>query len=557
LPNVTEIGAWAFADCTRLTSIELPNVTYIRESAFSDCASLTSVVLPNVTKIEESTFSGCANLASVALSVITIIGDGAFPDGVKIIPYLGVPAAPLRNGTWEEIANASAILNSLTALCDDGRLDELRKRAKYTVIYARYNLSHMLSDRYGEANCDALEKVEAFESADADRAFDSSNRDYENFPSNGFMDEIEKRLLCGVTFDKTAGIETYLSFVWHYAFHKPHDAGRFNKAVEMYQHYAGIEYTDKYGKSHEVLCLDCLLATLHKSALMGDGVLTEMRGLIDGWADYFVEKNDSVALANLASGLKWIGGAAKTAVAEKFEFELLKKMASSGVGMSQELQDRIQFIEKMAKIFDYAPEVKNAAEAKSEGLLPIENQAMQWDEKRLLSFFALLNYQKKNLDYALTMDLWEPDEDIPIAPGANFDVEAAYANIEADIASAFGDEVICERQEAAFLLPTGYSKIEGRGLLLRRMTKDGLDDYAGLYAIIVPIGLRRLTIQIYTLYLSQGKDAITEGQQAVILKQNSNPVHGRITRALRDTVLQSIDQTANRPPDPFSFEDGE
>jgi hypothetical protein len=338
--------------------------------------------------------------------------------------------------------------------------------------------------------------------------------------------------------------------VWHYAFHQPHDAGRFNKAVEIYQHYAGVRFTDKYGESHEILCVDCLLATLYKSALMGEGVLSEMRKLADGWADYFIGQKDSAALANLASGLKWIGGETGAApVAWKFEYELLKKMASSSISMTRELQDRIVFIEKKAKILDNAPEVRDV-----EGLdetLAIDNEALQWDARRLLSFFELLDYEKKKLGYALTMDLWEPDEEIPIASGAEFDVETAYANVKADIASAFGDEVTCERRNAAFLLSTGRTEIEGKGLLLRCVTNDG-PNYAGLYVIIVPIGLRRLTVQIYTLYLSRDNDAITEGKQAVTLKQNNHPVHGRIIRAWRDTVARSIDQTANPQPDPYS-----
>jgi hypothetical protein len=226
-------------------------------------------------------------------------------------------------------------------------------------------------------------------------------------------------------------------------------------------------------------------------------------------------------------------------------------MASSAVSMSQELLDRIPFIEKKAKIFAYAPEVKTAAKSESEEILSIDNEAVKLDEKRLLSFFETLDYRKKTLDYALTMDLWEPEEDIPIASGAGVDVEAAYANVEANIAGEFGDEVIRKRRKAVFLLSEGQTEIEGKGLLLRRKIEEGLD-YAGLYVIIVPIGLKKLTAQIYTLYLSQGKNAITEGQQALILKQNSDPVHGRIIRALRDTVQRSIWQTANPPPEIYS-----
>jgi hypothetical protein len=191
------------------------------------------------------------------------------------------------------------------------------------------------------------------------------------------------------------------------------------------------------------------------------------------------------------------------------------------------------------------PEIRNVAEPNlREEVLAIENDAQNWDQRRLLSFFKELGEQKKTLDYALTMDLWEPEKDIPIASGGGLDVESTYENIVANIASEFGDEVLCTRKKAIFLIPNGHTEIEGKGLLLRYVTKDGLD-YAGLYVIILPIGVKRLTVQIFTLYLSQSKDAKIEGQQALSLKQKSNPVHGRKIRAVRDIVLTTIDECAN------------
>jgi hypothetical protein len=200
------------------------------------------------------------------------------------------------------------------------------------------------------------------------------------------------------------------------------------------------------------------------------------------------------------------------------------------------------------------PTIKTVASSPGGATLFIDMESRTWDNKSISSFFDELDRQKKTLDYALTMDLWEPEEDIPIASGMKFDVEAAYKNIKANITSDFGDEVICTRQEAVFLHSMGQSKIEDKGLFLSRRTKGGLD-YAGLYVIILAIGLKKLTVQIYTLYLSQGKDAVTEGQQAIALKQNADPVHGRIIRALRVDILQSIEQTANLPGGMYSAEE--
>ena len=68
--NVTSIGAYAFQDCSRLTSVTIPNsVTSIGYGAFLGCSSLTSVTIPNsVTSIGSYAFYDCTNLANVYYS---------------------------------------------------------------------------------------------------------------------------------------------------------------------------------------------------------------------------------------------------------------------------------------------------------------------------------------------------------------------------------------------------------------------------------------------------------------------------------------------------------
>ena len=65
--NVTDIGEYAFAACSSLTSITIPNsVTCIDAYTFMRCSSLTSITIPNsVTSIEYGAFNECSSLTDV------------------------------------------------------------------------------------------------------------------------------------------------------------------------------------------------------------------------------------------------------------------------------------------------------------------------------------------------------------------------------------------------------------------------------------------------------------------------------------------------------------
>ena len=79
--SVTSIGESAFYNCDALTSVEIPNsVTSIGNSAFNDCSRLTSITIPNsVTSIGDAAFRGCEGLTSITIgNGVTSIGDYAF-----------------------------------------------------------------------------------------------------------------------------------------------------------------------------------------------------------------------------------------------------------------------------------------------------------------------------------------------------------------------------------------------------------------------------------------------------------------------------------------------
>jgi hypothetical protein len=78
LPSATTIGIYTFNSCTALTSVSLPRATTVGNNALASCAALTSVSLPNVTTTGNNTFNSCTALTSVSLPSATTIGAASF-----------------------------------------------------------------------------------------------------------------------------------------------------------------------------------------------------------------------------------------------------------------------------------------------------------------------------------------------------------------------------------------------------------------------------------------------------------------------------------------------
>ena len=80
--EVIAIGAYAFQDCSGLTSVTIPEgVTSIGAYAFQDCSGLTSITIPEgVTSISKNAFEGCSGLTSVTIPN-RYIGTSSIPWG--------------------------------------------------------------------------------------------------------------------------------------------------------------------------------------------------------------------------------------------------------------------------------------------------------------------------------------------------------------------------------------------------------------------------------------------------------------------------------------------
>ncbi len=86
--TVTEIGWYAFYECTDLISVIIPNsVTRIETNAFKGCSGMTSITIPkNVRIIDSSAFRGCTGLTSIRV----VDGNDYYDSRNKVLHRNGV-----------------------------------------------------------------------------------------------------------------------------------------------------------------------------------------------------------------------------------------------------------------------------------------------------------------------------------------------------------------------------------------------------------------------------------------------------------------------------------
>ena len=129
------IGAYAFKNCSDLTSLTLPSsVTRIGDYAFYNCSGLTSLTLPSsVTRIGDYAFYNCSGLTSLTLpSSVTSIGEFAF------MYCSGLTSLTIPSGVTSIGMSAFEYCSSLTSLTLPSSVNEIG-------IYAFHGCSGLTS----------------------------------------------------------------------------------------------------------------------------------------------------------------------------------------------------------------------------------------------------------------------------------------------------------------------------------------------------------------------------------------------------------------------------
>jgi uncharacterized repeat protein (TIGR02543 family) len=113
--GVTNIGNYAFYNCTGLSSATIPSsVTSIGNYAFYGCTGLTSVTIPNgVTSIGEAAFYGCTGLTSVTIpNGVTSIGNYVFYNCTGLTSVTSLIDVPptINSNVFTNVPVASATL---------------------------------------------------------------------------------------------------------------------------------------------------------------------------------------------------------------------------------------------------------------------------------------------------------------------------------------------------------------------------------------------------------------------------------------------------------------
>ena len=193
--GVTEIGSYAFMNCTALRGVQVEgrytltlseNLTKLGDGVFQGCTSLMKVVLPSLEEVGGFTFRGASNLKSVIYgdetksigsyafyqtnveevtlgSAIEVIDEGAFYDCEALT------AITLPESVKEVKAFAFKLCNELTTVNGIGNVEIFGNESFYNVPFESLNLENAVTVGIGAF---AMEKAAQ---SDGERTLDLPN----------------------------------------------------------------------------------------------------------------------------------------------------------------------------------------------------------------------------------------------------------------------------------------------------------------------------------------------------------------------------------------------
>ena len=117
-PKAINIGDHAFYDCAKLTSVNFPAVTSIGSYAFDGCDSLTNVDFPVAITTGASSFTSCPKLTSVNFPMATSVGSYAFERCAKLTSVDFPAATSIGSSSFSRCSSLKAvILRNVDNIC--------------------------------------------------------------------------------------------------------------------------------------------------------------------------------------------------------------------------------------------------------------------------------------------------------------------------------------------------------------------------------------------------------------------------------------------------------
>ena len=81
--QVTNVGHYAFYNCTALTEVDLPNVTTVGDHGFRNCSALTKINLPRLATIHDRTFDSCVSIKEIFLPELKTMYNVSYGTGIN------------------------------------------------------------------------------------------------------------------------------------------------------------------------------------------------------------------------------------------------------------------------------------------------------------------------------------------------------------------------------------------------------------------------------------------------------------------------------------------
>lgn len=95
--EITTVGAYAFNECNKMTSVNFQNATFVGQYAFYGCSALTDVNLPNVKTVGGNAFRNCTSLTKLDLPKATELNN-YLVSGCSSLTELNMPNAESGRG---------------------------------------------------------------------------------------------------------------------------------------------------------------------------------------------------------------------------------------------------------------------------------------------------------------------------------------------------------------------------------------------------------------------------------------------------------------------------